>query len=418
MHQNLESLCRFLKGSQQPQLVLRKLNRAIKRRDRNRAKESFLFYENLPQHIKQQLFSYLDLQNLSTCASVCKEWKEWIIEVYPIHWIRITFNLFKTLCRKFQTISDSLNSLISKLEASISHRIEVGEFVEANKIDTSAEKGRIKYLQETITDFQKILEQSKFLNNIQDTQQYLKQEPNKKMIQGFIKISDLFKEILFDAMSYYTSIFLGQREMNVNFDMIELTIRRNFLQLSKMFLEPYQKNGPVLYNPELVIEDPQSRLAWKDLFGPGAYFVPIEDFKRKYLSQLSEEVRLAIEVTVHFPANNYVTPYAFHLLACYWGPFEAISKNMSTYALSSGFMGLLNTFSADEKIKQCKEPVYLIRYSRADPELLTFSSTPSKSPVCSHLCFKSSSLLVLCLFVISCPCMARGGLRQQPGIVA
>jgi len=39
--------------------------------------------------------------------------------------------------------------------------------------------------------------------------------------------------------------------------------------------------------------------------------------------------------------------------------------------LSQGFLGIINVFEAEELIKYCSEKVFLIRFSRNNPELLT-----------------------------------------------
>jgi len=125
------------------------------------------------------------------------------------------------------------------------------------------------------------------------------------------------------------------------------------------------------------------------VFGTNKYWVEYDRFNKTILKRLLKAefgnvkkcLKMAIQFFIHFPANGCITTYSFHLLACHWGPYEKIIENLRNYALSSGFLGQMNNYAAEEALYKQKKRVYLIRFSRLCPDMLTITYKNEKGVV-------------------------------------
>jgi len=101
------------------------------------------------------------------------------------------------------------------------------------------------------------------------------------------------------------------------------------------------------------------------------------DNDKKWMGK-HRELKSTIQFFIHFPANGIITPYSFHLLGCHWGPHNDIASNLHQYALRQGFLGMMNSYTAEEVLSRYPEKYLLVRFSRLYPELLTITLNDGK----------------------------------------
>jgi len=215
------------------------------------------------------------------------------------------------------------------------------------------------------------------------------EKTESKMIMCVEKLVGNLKNLIIELFGVFYDIFDGKHQITNNFDIAESTIRRGYEQLIKMFISPERQT--TLTHPEEVITDPTSRKIWVDTFGQECYMVAYDEFQKKIPKQILEdsEIRLSakqktelkstMQFFIHFPANGIITPYSFHLLGCHWGPHKDIASNLQQYALKQGFLGMMNSYSAEELLTNYPEKHLLVRFSRLYPELLTITLNDGKT---------------------------------------
>ncbi len=133
--------------------------------------------------------------------------------------------------------------------------------------------------------------------------------------------------------------FLNHGEINENFDIFELTLRRYFQNVQA--LRCVHSQDSVCDS----ITDKEAKDAWVSHFGPKRSFVSWTLFCE--LLPLNAEVRQAVKFLINFPDDGIVSAYKFDLLVCLFGPtLSSVPSNVKLHACGLGFAGIINRIRA------------------------------------------------------------------------
>jgi len=79
------------------------------------------------------------------------------------------------------------------------------------------------------------------------------------------------------------------------------------------------------------------------------------------------------EYCINFPRDNVITAYKWHCIVNQFGPLSFMKKNFHKFAVNGGFVGVVNSIQAAEILQLETVGTTLVRFSRLQPELATFS---------------------------------------------
>jgi len=208
------------------------------------------------------------------------------------------------------------------------------------------DEGRVVFLKQTVNEIVVLFKEEKFISLQGEFKYHLAyvDEAEKRMLSCFFDLVDILKNELTISYDVFFDVFSEKKSITENFDMVELTLRRYFDQLNKMFIIPCAENFPErLLNPENIISDEKSRTMWLDEFGNSCYQIPFELFKSTIIPQLVtgidtnsirfQNITKTIEFFIHFPRNGIITPYSLNLLTSHWGPHDKINRNIQKFAV-------------------------------------------------------------------------------------
>lgn len=204
-------------------------------------------------------------------------------------------------------------------------------------------------------------------------------EYNEKKV--FIILLESLHKQLNDVCETLTQINECTKNVTVNFDIFELSLRRLYYEMKMLF--PIKKQN-YTDNFALHIRDEESRLIWETTFGKNRAAVSINDFFGQIVhtweNGTDPTFKKYLEHLFNFPKDDIISVFRFHTMACLYGPYHKISENFYRYVMkeNSGFVGLMNTVGAErlltDLLPSLERSTVLIRFSRREPEMFAFTS--------------------------------------------
>jgi len=194
----------------------------------------------------------------------------------------------------------------------------------------------------------------------------------------FYQLLSLLDKELEGTLSNLEHVIANGETVNENFDIFEFSLMRYICQLNAMFIQAPES---IVNTPSLLIEDPQARLIWEKLVGKEVHATD-ESFLLKVWPDLGKEENshfkysneyALFEYAINFPRDNLITAYKWHCLNSQFGPFEELKANFIRFSSTGGFIGVVNTIQAAEILAQESVGTTLIRFSRLQPDNVTFT---------------------------------------------
>lgn len=239
---------------------------------------------------------------------------------------------------------------------------------------------RFSYLEKTITD-------SMIYFNFQLESETWKSYAEKNVMIGLI---ETYLRQLSEIEIVLDNFIAGTYKMTVNFDILEISIRRINTETGRLFPMDERKYDIIFSNH---IKDVFARDVWNEVFGEKCAGVSFFRFNEKIMGTWDlddDKIQMMQKCVSHLfniPHNNIMTVYKFNSLVQLYGPYNKIAENIHKFVLTPecGFGGLLNTIGATEILKYAQpfssKLLILIRFSRCDPELFSFSYINSEGLV-------------------------------------
>eukprot|EP01125_Pyxidicula_operculata_P014685 TRINITY_DN4919_c0_g1_i1.p1 TRINITY_DN4919_c0_g1~~TRINITY_DN4919_c0_g1_i1.p1 ORF type:complete len:447 (-),score=35.29 TRINITY_DN4919_c0_g1_i1:81-1421(-) len=320
---------------------------------------SFDQFMSLPTDIQTVVFQLLPDSEKAGASSVCHAWESILRGTY-------------LLCLKIDKTSHEIDSLVDEM---------------LKTIESMNNITRLSYLSETLNIIHGQTEHIKIVARKMESGQ-----SNTGMLRSFLSLILVLRNEMRETRNSLLGIKHNQNPITSNFDIYDHTLRKFSFQINKMFIDPSLK-GPIdsLFHPELIIQDTDARNAWIKVCGNSAYFTNLKTLQRLveqlYIDTIGavdvssknyKDISAVIEFFTHFPANQKITVYSWYLLLCHWGPYKNIISNLNSYALKNGFLGLINSVTAQELLEKetgygGKKYPFLLRFSRGEPETLTMT---------------------------------------------
>lgn len=315
----------------------------------------------LPEEILVRIFKYLDTKSFCAAAAVCQNWR--VVAASPCLWWMRCNVLWDHLLYMSQKTSD------------ICHQILMESHMMQKKYQT-----RIKFLAETLGDL--TMASRNRLEN--------KREAHYN-VESYYMMSNILLSQLYDSNAIVQGIKENPAAMTVNFDILDLSIRKYIRQLDSMFpvLSPnHQSQVP----PSHIIQDEKARFVWEKFVGKNEYHANFSEFYDNVLLSVfpqlqhdSGRFRDIFRFFVNFPRDDMITTYKWAVIIDQFGPFDQFVHNFQELACGNGFLGLINCVEAEEHL--IGPNTFLLRFSRKEPEKLTFSFKVSNAQhvvVCRH----------------------------------
>mmetsp|Transcript_29654 Transcript_29654/g.33047 ORF Transcript_29654/g.33047 Transcript_29654/m.33047 type:complete len:522 (+) Transcript_29654:269-1834(+) len=344
----------------------------------------FDLFDELYYDVKLCVFSLLDIRDLAVCRGVSLNFRECVsAHIFYRKHAQMDARLCQYRARKAKEITGSLED---KIEMTMRNSQEGRETYSTRLPDKGPkalanQKARIGYLKATLEATEMLL-----LSVAKSTPESLWNKYPVKTTQCFQRLVQVLSGNIEDTTTTLEQIARDEMDISPNFDIYELTLRRYYDQLKRMFIEA---DDHTLHEPSTLIADEQARLLWTELFGQGRYFVKFDQFCSQVIQPLVsshsreidasyEDLIASLKFFVNFPRDDLVTPYKFHLLCCHWGPYSKIACNLEKYALCNGFVGLVNAIHSKHILSEIStqnngKTYVLMRFSRLHPDKLTIS---------------------------------------------
>jgi len=314
---------------------------------------------DLPEEIMTEIFRFLDPRSFCRAAGVCKFWRKLAASPW-LWWMRCN------------VIWEQMH-LISRGNARICEEILSGQVL-VIKYST-----RVRFLLETLSDL-----------NERTTFRIKNNTKAHYNVNCYYYLSSVILGQLFETRSIIERIMMDPNSITVNFDILDLSIRRYFNQLDYMFpvavdLDDSASNPdscfvrPISVEnlPSSIIKDESARIIWDKCVGPEVHAVNFDWFFEHVLicnfPRFANDVifRDYFKFFVNFPRDDLMTTYKWAVIIDQFGPFDEFPENFQKYACGNGFLGLINSVEAENHLSSPN--TFLLRFSRKEPEKLTFS---------------------------------------------
>lgn len=316
---------------------------------------------DLPLDIYFIIFKYLDAKSFCQAAGVCRAWRE----------VALNSSLWRERC---STVWNQIKMVVRQNMALASDHISSGLF-------TSDNVDRMRLLLET-------------LGELNDLTTY--RVDNKALAHSNTECYYRMINLLFAELCETKVILIDVRptSMTVNFDILDLAIRRYMRQITFMF-----PNGDIKYpacfnrpgeTASSLIKDEDAKKLWDKYIGANTYCVNFSYFYTTVMAQntpcyVNDPLfKSMFAFFVNFPADNMMTPYKWAVIIDQFGPFDEFAENFRKYCSGYGFLGLINCVEAEHLIPSPN--MVLLRFSRKEPEKLTFSFKviQNGNTICRH----------------------------------
>lgn len=312
---------------------------------------------DLPEELVSKIFSYLSPESFSAVAAVCRSWRA--IVSSPSLWRKRCDVVWSHLMAVTVRSSDIC-------------------FCLAMIVSDKKFTPRVKLLSETLHELTQTAQAR--LNPGRETHH---------PVDSYYMMTNILLSQLYDCNSILRKIEINPLAITENFDILDLTLRRYMHQIHSMF--PIDTAGQPQETPSHLIEDEQARLLWEKFVGKDAYSVEFNWFYESVMiptfPSLRDDHRFrnAFQFFVNFPCDDMLTTCKWGVIVDQFGPFDEFVDNFRHFACGNGFLGLINCVEADEHLSSPN--TFLLRFSRREPEKLTFSYkyvNNARAVVCRH----------------------------------
>mmetsp|Transcript_10953 Transcript_10953/g.14637 ORF Transcript_10953/g.14637 Transcript_10953/m.14637 type:complete len:562 (+) Transcript_10953:36-1721(+) len=333
-------------------------------------------FDFLPEDILCQIFRYLDTKSFCSASSVCVAWRKAAGSPW-LWWMRCN------------VVWDHI-LYMSQKNAVLCHQLFM-EILLEKKYQT-----RIKFLLETLNE---LSERTK--------KRCLYKHQSHYNTDCYLMMANVMLSQLYDSNTIIKKIKQAPGSMTVNFDILDLSLRRYIHQIDNMFPVRSSEcgesssssgvksclslNSSLQTCPSSIIKDPSARKFWETHVGTKLPFINFNHFYETALVpsfpqiQGDNHFRDFFRFFVNFPRDDMLTTYKWAVITDQFGPFEEFVDNFRTFACRNGFLGLINCVEAEEHLTGPN--TFLLRFSRKEPEKLTFSFkvvNSSQALVCRH----------------------------------
>ena len=139
-------------------------------------------------------------------------------------------------------------------------------------------------------------------------------------VESYYMMSNVLLSQLYDSNGIVSRIRENPAAMTVNFDILDLSIRKYIRQLDSMF--PVLNAGPQPHIlPSHVIKDEKARYVWEKFVGKNQYHADFTEFYDNVLLSVfpqlqhdSGRFRDIFRFFVNFPRDNMITTYKWFVL--------------------------------------------------------------------------------------------------------
>jgi len=317
----------------------------------------------LPEEILVRIFKYLDTKSFCAASSVCQNWRA--VAGSPCLWWMRCDVIWNHLLYMSQKTAEICHQIL--LDSHLMHR---------KKYQT-----RIKFLTETLGDV--MTASRNRLENKKDAHYN---------VESYYMMSNVLLSQLYDSNGIVQGIRENPAAMTVNFDILDISIRKYIRQLDSMFPILSSELQPQYAPPSHIIKDEKARFVWEKFVGKNQYHAKFTEFYENVLLSVfpqlqhdSGRFRDIFQFFVNFPRDDMMTTYKWAVIINQFGPFDQFVCNFQEFACGNGFLGLINCVEAEEHLQGPN--TFLLRFSRKEPEKLTFSfkvTNASHVVVCHH----------------------------------
>jgi hypothetical protein len=205
-------------------------------------------------------------------------------------------------------------------------------------------------------------------------------------VLGHVKLWRLLCVELRKALAEAHAVLVEREELNENFDVYELTLRRYYQNIGALVCVQSQESACD------GIADEDARHVWTTRFGAKKSYVSWGLFSTLLTLEASKR---PVKFLVNFPDDGIISVYKFDLLVRLFGPsFREVERNILEHGCGAGFAGIINRIHArallTERWRRMGQAWYLIRLSRTEPEFLVFSHVDTQGQVGHSLHLKGS----------------------------
>jgi hypothetical protein len=288
--------------------------------------------------------------------------------------------------------------------ASLAKQIDEGIFLVAtlDKKNDKEMKGRIEKIQRDMkgnldyrpddTRLDYLLNTNLHIKNYLQQSAVIKKRLSTK---AYNVVLALLTDMMESTVNILGQIARKEMEMTINFDILELSLRRLLTQLVEMFpLKGDPKTMAIVETPSLIISDPKACAIWELTVGKNTHFCSFRYFYKNVVRKLlqkhikkdsadSGRVDSFFVYLLNFPQDNVVTTYKWHVFVSLFGPMEKFFDNFEKYIMGRGFCGFINRLYATQLLKDHPKHL-LIRFSRTEPTSLAISYYDPKSKSIVH----------------------------------
>jgi hypothetical protein len=323
---------------------------------------------SLPDEVLVMIFNYLDPRSFCRVAGVCSHWRRLAASPW-LWWMRcnVLWEHILYICRRNARICDEI----------LSNHLE-------KKFST-----KVKLLLETLNDLKD--------RSVLRVKSCSKAHYN---IDCYYTMTNVLLSHLYESNGIISRIRDNPDLMTVNFDILDLSIRRYIDQLDYMFpasssFRPAADScflAPTcVEEASSIIKDENARGVWNKYVGKNIHSVDFSWFYERVLLvrfpliQCDDVFRDFFSFFVNFPRDNMMTTYKWTVIIDQFGPFDEFPSNFKKYGCGFGFLGLMNCVEAEEHLTAPN--MFLLRFSRKEPEKLTFSfkiMNGAHGVVCRH----------------------------------
>jgi len=325
---------------------------------------------DLSDSILLRVFCFLNTIDIGPAALVCRRWLH--VSTNPSLWqIQLEKNLQQGL-RLVQVIQDAF-ILVSRqgqeqnLETILKRIDGICSDIQ-NEQDYRADHTRLDLLLNTNFRIKFHLQQIAPLSK-------------KFSTKPFCVILATLIQTMEEAAKILQQIANGEAQMTINFDVLELSVRRALIQLREMFpLNDDPKSERIIKIPSLLIRDVKAAVVWELAVGRTVPLCSYNYFMKNVLlkyfqssnPQIGNKMNSFFSYFLNFPRDNIITTFKWHVFISLFGPFDHFMDNFENYVLGKGFCGFINRLYAKQILEKYPNHI-LIRFSRTEPTCLAIT---------------------------------------------
>ena len=168
-----------------------------------------------------------------------------------------------------------------------------------------------------------------------------------------------------------TNAYNKKELLTMNFDIFELTLRRNYQEIKSLRLLKEMS-----ISPSSMIEEYRGRFLWNKICGKCCELVDWKKLREEVIEPyITRDISILLLILyfLDYPNTGKISYYQWNLFLRCFGPFDKISSTLE-YISQKGFLGIVNRITANEILDAEGNGKFLIRLSRTQPKYLAFSA--------------------------------------------